>query len=200
MCNVVRVRTGRPALGVDEGMLTVSHFVKCFLLLVRSSDDVPRACREAGAFLAFQGTRFPTMDAQQDRRLIGIWIDPWMVDAPPEEWESIPLARQFRIRKSVGVSGIWCLCWLDSFQARGSSDLVTLRQSLVFALIEEKPRREHSGALQFVPVFDADDDGHSIVLHTGRLRELFPGLIGVAMTWDKATGAFASHVAAGEHN
>lgn len=183
-------------------MLTVSHFVKCFLLLVRSSDDIPRACREAGAFLAFQRTRFPTRDAQQDRRLIGIWIDPLMVDAPPEEWESIsvPGARQFQTRESVGVSGIWCLCWLDSFHARESSDLATLRQSLVFTLIEEKPRREHSGALQFVPVFDADDDGDSILLHAERLRELFPGLIGVAMAWDRATGAFSTHVAVGEHN
>ena len=171
----------------------MSDFANCFLLLVRSSDDVPRACREAGEFLAFQRARLPTVHAQQDRRLVGIWIDPVMVDAPPETC-GVGLASracQFQIRESVGVSGIWCLCWVDADHAGESSDLVTMRETLVSALIEEQPPRQQPRSLQFIPVFDADDNCHLALLHTERLRELFPGLIGQPMTWNTATAAWA---------
>lgn len=170
----------------------MSDFANCFLLLVRSSDDVPRACREAGEFLAFQRARLPTEHAEQGSRLVGIWIDPVMVDAPPETC-GVGLASracQFQIRESVGVSGIWCLCWVDADHARKSSDLVTTRETLVSALIEEQPTHQQPRTLQFIPVFDADDNCRSALLHAERLRELFPGLIGQPLTWNTATGAW----------
>lgn len=180
----------------------MSDFANCFLLLVRSSDDVPRACREAGEFLAFQRARPSTVRAQQDRRLVGIWIDPVMVDAPPEICGGGVVSRlcQFQVRESVGVSGIWCLCWVDADRARKSSDLVTTGETLVSALLEEQPPRERLGSLQFIPVFDAEDNCRSALLHTERLRELFPGLIGQPMTWNAATGVWAALTGPGERD
>lgn len=170
----------------------MSDLANCFLLLVRSSDDVPRACREAGEFLAFQRMRLATMDGRQDRRLIGIWIDPMMVDAPPEICRVGSAARacQFQIRESVGVNGIWCLCWVDADHARNSSDLAITRETLVSALVEEQEPHQQPRTLQFIPVFDADDNCRSALLHAERLRELFPGLIGQPLKWNTATGAW----------
>jgi len=172
----------------------------CFLLLVRSSDDVLRACRDVGEFLAFQRARLPTGHAEQDRRLVGIWLDPLMVDPPPEVWGPVSVSspHPFRIRESVGLGGIWQLCWLDADHDRESADLHIIRETLVSALIKERPPRPHPRTLQFVPVFDPDDDYHFILLQTERLRELFPGLIGEPMTWNRTTGALAALIGAGE--
>lgn len=172
----------------------MSDFANCFLLLVRSSNDVSRACREAGEFLAIRRARLPTEHAEQGRRLVGIWIDPVMVDAPPEKICGPGLAFracQFQIRESVGVSGIWCLGWVDADHARKSSDLGTTRETLVSALIADRPPHQQPRALQFIPVFDADDNCNFSLLQTERLQELFPGLIGQPMTWNTATGAWA---------
>ena len=172
----------------------------CFLLLVRSSDDVPRACRDVGEFLAFQRARLPMGHAEQHRRLVGIWLDPLMVDPPPEVFGPVSVSghRQFRIRESVGVGGIWQLCWLDADHERESADLHTIRETLMCALIKERPSRPHTRTPQFVPVFDAND-GHPFILsHTQRLRELFPSLIGEPMTWNRATGELAALAGSGE--
>lgn len=174
----------------------------CFLLLVRSSDDVPRACRDVGEFLAFQRARLPTGHAEQDGRLVGIWLDPLMVDPPPGVWGSVSVSspRPFRIRESVGLGGIWQLCWLDADHEREPADLhiIRIRETLVSALIKERPPRPHPRTPQFVPVFDAND-GHPFILsHTQRLRELFPGQIGDPKTWNRTTGAFATLTGVGE--
>lgn len=172
----------------------------CFLLLVRSSDDVPRACREVGEFLAFQRARLPTGHAEQDRRLVGIWLDPLMVDPAPEVWGGVSVSspHPFRIRESAGLGGIWQLCWLDADHERESADLHTIRETLVSALIKERPPRPHPRTPQFVPVFDASDDCHFILHQNERLRELFPGLIGEPMTWNRATGELAALAGSGE--
>ncbi|SDH12875.1 hypothetical protein SAMN04487974_12329 [Pelagibacterium luteolum] len=195
-----RVRA-RPA-GANEGVLPVSQLANCLLLLVRSRDDVPRTCREAGEFLAFQRARLPTVRAQQDRRLVGIWIDPVMVDAPPEICGFGLASRlcHFQIRESVGVSGIWCLCWLDADHGGASSDPITLRETLVSALIKQQPSRQHPSAGQFHPVFDADDDSNSILLQTEQLRKVFQGLIGEPMSWDSSTGALTNVIGGRRRN
>lgn len=166
----------------------------CFLLLVRSSGDVPRACREVRRFLAFQHARLPTMNVELKRRLIGIWVDPLMVDAPPEVFGPRP----FRIRESVGVGGIWQLCWLNADHQGVSTDLHTIRVTLLSALIKERSPRPHPRTPQFVPVFDTND-GHCFILsHTRRLRELFPDHIGDPKTWNRTTGAFVTLTGVGE--
>lgn len=163
----------------------MAHFAECFLLLVRSSDDVSRACREANAFLAFQEARLAAAAAPRDRKLVGIWLDPELVDAPPEVWTAISTAgtRKHRIGQSVGVSGVWSLCWLDAEPACDTVDMETLRESLVSSLIDETVPSLPPGRLRFVPVFDAADDHDSVLRRTERLRERFPGLIGDPMRW-----------------
>ncbi len=180
----------------------MTGFANCLLLLVRSGDDLPRACREAAAFLAFQGARLPTAYSRQDGRLVGIWVDPVLVDLPPEVLGpgSATSARHFRIRESVGVSGMWCLCWLDGGHVRQFFDLVTLRETLVSALIAAQPPPQGAETVQFVPVFDAADDCDSILVRTDQLRELFPGLIGEPMSWNSSTGALTNLIGGRRRN
>lgn len=125
-----------------------------------------------------------------------------MVDAPPEicGFGSAARMRQFRIRESVGVSGMWCLGWLDGGYVREFFDLVTLRETLVSALIAAQPPPQGAETVQFVPVFDAADDCDSILVHTDQLRELFPGLIGEPMSWDSSTGALTNLIGGGRRN
>lgn len=171
----------------------MSHFAECFLLLVRSSDDVPRASREVGRFLAFQRAQFPSTASRPGGALVGIWVNPALVDAPSEVWDSISGsgAEAFRIRTSIGVNGVWSLVWLDAHPADKIGDFGRVREGLVSALMEEQSLHQCRRNLPFVPVFDSGDDHYSVLLRTERLRELFPGLIDDPMTWNTATGALA---------
>jgi hypothetical protein len=75
---------GQQELRNGGGIIAVKAMDKYFLLLVRSDDDVPRACREVGEFLAFHRSHRLTIQVEHERRLIGIWIDPAVVDSPPD--------------------------------------------------------------------------------------------------------------------
>lgn len=167
---------------------------KYLLLLVRSDDDVARACREVGEFLSFQRSHPPTFQVGHDWRLIGMWIDPSVVDTPPEvlRYSFASGHRRFKIAESVGVGGIWQLCWLDSDLAGEPADLVSMHESLVSALVAERPQSQHPPTRQFLPIFDADDNRSFIHLQTSRLRELFPGMIGEPVTFNGTTGALAT--------
>lgn len=172
----------------------MTHFNKYLLLLVRTDGDVSRAWREVGAFLVFQRARLPTVHEEHERWLIGMWVDPLMVDVPPEALGCPPVSghHPFRIRESIGLSGIWRLCWLDADLGPGAADPGAIRQFLISALSEEQRLRQRPPTRQFTPVFDADDRCSLIHLQTDRLRGLFPGLIGEPVTWNRTTGAMAT--------
>lgn len=172
----------------------VSHLVNCFLLLARSRDDIPRAYREAGEFLAFQRARLPTMHAEQDRRLIGIWVDTLMVDVPPQVLGSASASGRgpFQIRETVGLGGIWQLCWLDVVSDGRPDTLAEVREALVSALLGERPRSADRADQRFIPVFDADDSLAFIQPQIKRLQELFPDLIGPPATWNRTTATLAT--------
>lgn len=174
--------------------------LSCGLLLIRSCDDVPRACRDAGAFLAFQRARRPTRHGEQDTKLVGIWLDPLMVALPPEVWGSVSISgsRPFQIRESVGVDGIWELYWLDADYERETVSLDTMREMLVSALIGERPPGPYSSAPQFVPVFDENGTHPSMISQMQRLREVFPGRIENPLTWDRLTNTFATLAGVGD--
>lgn len=61
-----------------------------------------------------------------------MWVDPVLVDSPSEVLGpgSASSARQFCIRESIGLNGIWCLCWLDADRGGELSDPITLRETL----------------------------------------------------------------------
>ena len=165
------------------------HFDKCLLLLVRSDNDIPRACREAREFLAFRDARLPTIHEEHNEEFVGIWVDPLVVDSPPELLchTSASDHRAFRTSESFGSSGIWLLCWLDAALGSNSVDLGALRESLVLALVEQRTLYQHHTTPQFVPVFDAADGLAHICLQTERLRTLYPGIIGEPLTWNRTT-------------
>ena len=131
-----------------------------------------------------------------------MWGDPVLVDLPPEVLGpgSPTSARHFRSRESVGVTGMWCLCWLDGAHVREFLDFVILRETLVSALIAARPPPLGAETAQFVRVFDAADDCDSILVRTDQLRELFPGLIGEPMAWNRMDGALAAFIESGERN
>ncbi len=174
----------------EEDTAPMLHFDKCLLLLVRSGSDIPRACWEAGEFLAFRA-RFPTSHEEHHPEFVGIWVDPLVVDSPPELLgrTSAYGHRAFRIRESFGSSGIWLLCWLDAVHGSTSADLGALRESLVLALVEHQALHQHHTTPQFAPVFDAADGLAHICLQTERLRTLFAEIIGEPLTWNRTTGS-----------
>lgn len=175
----------------EEDAAPMVHFDKCLLLLVRSDNDIPRACREAGEFLAFRDARFPTIHEKHDEQFVGIWVDPLVVDSPPELLGRTSASghRAFRIRGSFGSSGIWLLCWVDAAPGSSSADLGALRESLVLALVEQRTLHQHHTTPQFAPIFDAADGLSHIYLQTERLRILLPEVIGEPLTWNRTTGA-----------
>lgn len=78
------------------------------LLLVRSTDDLAPACREAGKFLAFR-RRKAGRDPHDDH-VMGIWIHRGMVmDAPSRLTLRRPAGETFEavVTESFGLSGIW---------------------------------------------------------------------------------------------
>jgi hypothetical protein len=174
----------------DEDTAPMLHFDSFLLLLVRSDNDIPRACRELREFLAFRDARFPTIHEEHNEEFVGIWVDPLVVGSPPEllGHTSASDHRAFRTSESFGSSGIWLLCWLDAALGSSSVDLGALRESLVSALIEQRTLHQHHPAPQFAPVFDAADGLAHICLQTERLRTLFAEIIGEPLTWNRTTG------------
>jgi hypothetical protein len=175
----------------EEEAAPMGQFDKCLLLLVRSDNDIPRACREVREFLAFRDARFPTAHEEHDEEFVGIWVDPLVVGSPPEllGHTSASDHRAFRTSESFGSSGIWLLCWLDAARGSSSVDLGALRESLVSALIEQRTLHQHHTTPQFAPVFDAADGLAHICLQTERLRTLFAEIIGEPLTWNRTTGS-----------
>lgn len=172
----------------------MGHFDKCLLLLVRSDNDVPRAFREAREFLTFRKARIPKNCEEQDEPFVGIWVDPFMVDSPPELLgRSAGVGhRAFRTSESFGWSGIWLLCWLDAALGSSSVDLGALRESLVLALIEQRTLHQRHPIPRFAPVFDAADGLAHICLQTERLRMLFADIIREPLIWNRTTGSIRS--------
>jgi hypothetical protein len=175
----------------DEDAAPMLHFDKFLLLLVRSDNDIPRACREVREFLAFRDARFPTIHQAHNEEFVGIWVDPLVVGSPPEllGHTSASDHRAYRTSESFGSNGIWLLCWLDAALGSSSVDLGALRESLVSALVEQRTLQPHHTPPQFAPVFDAADGLAHIFLQTERLRTLFAEVIGKPLTWNRTTGS-----------
>jgi hypothetical protein len=140
----------------EEVAAPMGHFDRCLLLLVRSDNDIPRACREAREFLTFRDARFPKNREERDEQFVGIWVDPDMVDSPPELLGCSAASghRAFRIRGSFGSSGIWLLCWVDPAPGSSSTDLAALREALALALVEQRTHDKNHITPQFAPIFE----------------------------------------------
>lgn len=156
--------------------MTKERFNTCLLLWAGHEVDVPRACREVGEFLRFRHSFPPHFHADQDWRLIGLWVDR-LVETPFEfPYHFSALERHpFRLRETVGINGIWQLYWLESLLPWRPANQACALKSLVSCLIEERSSSRQSPTPQFAPVFDADDNRSFIGLQSERLKALFPG-------------------------
>ncbi len=118
-------------------------------LVVRSVDDLERACGEVTGFLRLWRAR--AADAQR-RLLPGVWVDATRVDHPPSclflachggMTVAVP------VRSTVGVAGVWTLCLLED----GEVDAC----GLVRALLDLSRREGCPGSEpRFIPVLASD--------------------------------------------
>ena len=83
------------------------------ILLLRSFDDWQRARKEVGALIRHMEQREPGLGLDV---LKGVWVDaqigtgvPPSLRLPVKEGGTKPIP----IVESVGVSGVWVLCWLE---------------------------------------------------------------------------------------
>ena len=187
-----RTTGGRPAVDASEAERSAPRMVGYFLLLVRSIDDVPGACREAAQVLAFRRRRLPPLHEERVRTPIGVWVDTALVDSVPEILGGAAPghAPQFRIRQSAGLSSVWSLSWLDLETADDAVDLGSIRRSLIEALMAGQAFTSRRTVSQFVPVFDVDTHPVDVRLETARLRRRFPGAIGGSIVWNHTAGTF----------
>lgn len=149
--------------------------------LVRDADNLARACTELSALLAWRLRRHRALPSAL---ILGIWIEPRMVAEVPARLTARdrPKAGQpGRIQSSVGLSGIWTLCWLDNDQ--------TDRQSLLRGLAEATPDGIPSGG--FVPVFAADAEESQVQSELGALRDCYPKVLS-PLYQDRMTGQISS--------
>lgn len=173
---------------------------KFLFLLLRTECEVPRAWREAGEFLRFHRTRLSAVHQAHERSLIGMWNAPLMIERLPEVFgcRSDSGKFQFRIRESVGVNGLWELCWLDTNLGPGANDPDATRKFLIAALIEEQQPRTPPPNSRFAPIFDPEKQYGYVHRQTDHLKGLFPGRIGEPAIWNKATGAITTLSSFGE--
>lgn len=98
-----------------------------YLLFVRSSEDLERACREVSEYFAFRQRQ----SGVASHTVLGVWIDASTVSRiplalVPPAWPSSD--HGFPIRERFGVSGIWELARIElpphALESRGSPDPV----------------------------------------------------------------------------
>lgn len=122
---------------------------------LRAETDLERALPEIAALLSFRRRQGYTAGVEA---LLGIWIEPQLLGDLPVELElrgAHGNVEAIRIRETVGVVGIWALCWLEPPEHSAEPS----RGALLEALVEERRRsalRAASG--RFIPVFFGDVD------------------------------------------
>ena len=120
------------------------------IALLKDNADLERACQELGDFFAFKWQKHFASCSDQ---LIGIWIDT-NIDLEPDSITINHSSYSARIRETVGLSGIWNLCWIDVPDAKASLTILT-REALVQALAAKNQGSDISRG-QFIPVFSSD--------------------------------------------
>ena len=159
--------------------------------LVRSREDLPRACHDLSELFSLQMRRQGRVAPPED--LLGIWVDQQLVQQLPcvlSVHDQSASDRPVHIRRTAGLSGVWTLCWLEAESEEGNfaisrGDLLAGLTTLSGGL----PRR------QFAPVFPSDMatselDSEMQVLHDRYPQHLMGPLIQDSasgrVTWRKA--------------
>ena len=123
------------------------------LVLVRGSEDLARACSELSDFFAIRQRQRD--HAPVPETLLGIWVGPGMAAEVPSVLTSRTRSAAgwpVQIRETVGLSGIWTICWLETPRGEGRDDLS--RFALLGSLIESADQGEDGVSPgRFAPVF-----------------------------------------------
>ena len=177
-------------------------------LLVGDNDDIPDACRSVGEFLRLQKLNWFFAPCRHIELLIGMWIDPWMIDAIPGGFDctmslggmSVPRIK-FEVSASIGLEGRWAILWLTIDEPCGALEAPVQREALVRSLIECEPFAwcadlEATGP--FAPIFDVHDPRDFIRSEVSRLRALFPGVIRGPLICDAERGTLLQFPENGE--
>jgi hypothetical protein len=113
--------------------------------LVRDPAFLTRATSDLSDFFAYQWQE----QRMAPDHLLGLWVEPHLFDdLPPSLLPNSPglRSRSSRIVESLGVSGIWTLCWIEN--------PAVMRSTLLDALIDASLRAgAPAGSGRFVPVF-----------------------------------------------
>lgn len=153
--------------------------------------DLPRARAELSEFLGLQRRRADFCS----EKLLGLWIDPrWGAQLP---CELLCCGQHGKggvayIRETIGINGIWMLCWFDIPATTRPLTRSTLLKSLVATI--ESARTDPPPA--FVPVFPDDATAGEVRTELQQLTTEHPDLILAPLYQDASSGRLrtaASH-------
>lgn len=158
--------------------------------LVRHTDDLDRARDEMSRFFSFRKERDSGCAFGP---LLGIWIEPRMVqDIPaallmrPSAGESQPV----QVCESVGVSGVWALCRLETERVGRPLLLEALLRASSATDREVAGRKVSAG--RFIPVLQRSaEEGGSVQNETHVLSRRHAEEVGAPWYQDPLTGCLA---------
>lgn len=161
------------------------------LLLIRGSDDLALACQDAGKFLAFR-RRGAGRDSPGDR-VLGIWHHPSLRLGAPS---TLPLrlsgggTLKTALTKSVGVSGIWELAWIEPLEGGPADWSARLSPDAMPDALISPPRRadEMRSSGSYAPVFPLGTPKAEIKDELARLHARHPWRIARPAFHDPVTG------------
>lgn len=164
---------------------------KLAFLLVRHLKDLKPAKEELAAYLSIlhRISSDTFCGAIQ-----GIWVDDEGVANLPSTLvlpDSGGERRSVRIVETMGINGIWMLCWLDA-----SADRVS-RIDLVAALLEcfdHEVTAQTKLAARFIPVFPSNGSSSSAKIELRALDVCYPGLVLSPAYQDESGRLFISQI------
>ncbi|MDP2320518.1 MAG: hypothetical protein Q8O42_14415 [Acidobacteriota bacterium] len=158
-----------------------------FILFVRSAHDLDRACREAGALLAFRRHAGAGPPAGED--VLAIWLTRHLIGAPlrlsvrPAAGDGLEVC----VTESFGMSGIWELGRIEPVEGRPAGWAAQLPgKAWSDALTAVGEATGEPGV--YAPVFSLDTPPDQVADELRRLRAHDPAHSGVPAIQDPRTG------------
>lgn len=150
-----------------------------YLLFVRASSDLDRACREVSGFFALQNRRA----APVSHTVCGVWIEPTALQRIPLILSRHASEAELLVRECYGVSGIWQLGQLVGPPA-GAPDA-----QVPDAIIESLRRLDGEAKGRFAPVFSGRVSRAAVDEEWLRLRRRYPAGLAPPLVQDPNNGA-----------
>lgn len=153
-----------------------------YLLFLRSSADLERACRDVSDYFAFRRT----LSGPASLSLYGAWIEPNTLSCiplalVPPVWPSGN--HGFAIQERFGVAGIWQLARLDV------PPEVSRLHALPDAIIDSLRGIAGAEAGLFAPVFDGALTHSAMDQELKRLRTRYRGMVAPPLVQNAHDGA-----------